>query len=86
MPLAVIEELGIPGSLLVFVWLWMLIRRSERAGFTSLVVLVTMLALNLGENIFFSPGNMGLILIVLSTWAATLGTRDQRVNVPLWIK
>lgn len=82
MPLAVVEELGIPGAMLVFAWLWMLIRRSARAGFASLTVITTALVINLGENIFFSAGGMGLLLMVLVTWAATPAVREQKLSGP----
>ncbi len=71
LPIAVMEELGIPGFVLVAAWFWMLIRRATRGGFVPFVVITTALLINLGESIFFSPGGLGLLLMVLVGWAAT---------------
>lgn len=86
MPVAIMEELGIPGFLLIGGWLVMLVRRASRAGFASLTVITAALAVNLGENIFFSPGGMGLIVMVLATWAATPRKMVPGLAVPLWIR
>jgi hypothetical protein len=71
LPIAVMEELGIPGFVLVAAWFWMLIRRAASGGFVPFVVITTVLIINLGESIFFSPGGLGLLLMVLVGWAAT---------------
>ena len=71
LPFAVIEELGILGALLVFAWLWMLVRRGARSGVFALSVLTIVLLTNLGEATLFSPGGMGLLPLILLTWAVT---------------
>ena len=71
MPVAIVEEMGIPGAGVVFLWIAMLIRRSSRGGFVPVVVTTTALFTNLGENMFFSAGGMGLLLMVLVSWAAS---------------
>lgn len=71
MPLAVVEEVGIPGATLISIWLFVLLRRSARVSITSLAVVSTGLLLNLGESTLFSPGGIGLIFLILLAWAAT---------------
>ena len=69
--LAVWEELGLLGLLAVLGWLWLLVRRAALAGLTPLVVCLTALAMNFGEATLFSPSGMGMLSLVLLTWAAT---------------
>ncbi len=69
MPLAVLEEVGILGLGLVGMWLWMGFRRSIRNGPSAVAVVVTVLAVNLGEAILFSPGGTGLLFMVVMGWA-----------------
>lgn len=72
LPVAVLEEIGIFGFCAVAVWLWMLVRRSVRGGsMVALGVFFTALLLNMGENVLFSPGGMGLLLLVLIGWGAS---------------
>lgn len=71
MPVAVMEELGIPGFVLVAAWMWMLLRSAARAGIVRLVVITTALLINFGEFVFFSPGGLGLLLLVLVAWTAS---------------
>jgi hypothetical protein len=71
MPIAVMEELGIPGFLLVAAWTWMLLRRAARVGIDRLVVITTALLINFGEFVFFSPGGLGMLLLIMVAWAAT---------------
>ena len=72
LPLAVVEELGIPGALAVLAWIWLLVRRSIKgAGLVPLALLFTALLLNMGEMMLFSPGGMGLLLLVVIGLAAS---------------
>jgi hypothetical protein len=71
LPFAVTEELGIPGALLVFAWVWMLARRGARSGVVALSVLAIVLLTNFGESTLFSPGGVGLLPLILLTWAVT---------------
>lgn len=71
MPLAVIEELGILGFLAVAIWIWAILRRSAYSGVEQLAVVMTALLLNLGESILFSPGGMGMLVLVLMGWAGS---------------
>ena len=71
MPLAVLEELGVPGLLAVLAWLWVIIRRAYRLGVTPFLVVSTLMLTNLGEASLFSAGGMGLFFLILIAWAAT---------------
>lgn len=72
LPLAVLEELGIPGAIAVLAWIWLLIRHSIRGRrLVPIALLFTALMLNMGENILFSPGGMGLLLLVIVGYAAS---------------
>jgi hypothetical protein len=78
LPLAVIEELGAPGFLAVALWLWMMFRRSYRAGFYPFLVLSLVLLMNLGEATFFATGSIGLFFLIMITWAVT--AKDRSIN------
>jgi hypothetical protein len=71
LPVAVAEELGVFGLLLVLAWLWMLARRGARSGVVALSVLGIVLLTNFGESTLFSPGGVGLLPLILLTWAVT---------------
>lgn len=71
LPFAVTEELGVLGALLVLAWLWMLVRRGARSGLVALSVLGIVLLTNFGESTLFSPGGVGLLPLILLTWAVT---------------
>lgn len=71
LPIAVVEEIGIPGAVLVLAWLWVFIRRAASSGIFALSVLAIIILANFGEATLFSPGGMGLLSLILLTWAAT---------------
>lgn len=71
-PVAVLEELGIPGATLFVIWLGALIMNAARSSLMSLAVLCTILALNFGEATLFSPGGMGMLSIILIGWAVSI--------------
>lgn len=72
LPLAVLEELGIPGAVAVLAWLWLLVRRSIRGRrMAPIALLFTALLLNMGEMMLFSPGGMGLLMLVIVGYAAS---------------
>ena len=73
MPLAVLEEVGIPGLLFVLLWIWIVFRRSALGGMAPLAVVMTVLLINLGESVLFSPGGMGLLQLILLGWAFAMG-------------
>jgi hypothetical protein len=71
MPVAVLEELGAIGVLLVAAWLWIVLRRCARRGVAPLAVFLVVLFLNMGEATLFSVGGAGLLSMILIAWAAT---------------
>lgn len=73
LPIAVLEEIGIFGFLLVVAWLWLMVKRSARAGIAAFAVVAVVLLLNLGESTLFSPGGLGLLQLILLAWAFTGG-------------
>jgi hypothetical protein len=68
-PVAILEEIGIFGSVFVLIWLMVLLRGAALGGMVPYAVCVTALALNLGENTLFSPGGYGLLAMILFGWA-----------------
>ena len=82
MPLAVLEELGIFGFLAVAAWLWILLRRSAHGGVGPLAVSITVLLMNMGEATLFSPGGMGLLILILLGWAAQSGNPKRQASGP----
>ena len=71
MPLMVIEELGIPIAVLVFLWMGALGICATRGGMVPVAVFASAMASNIAEATFFSPGGAGLLIIVLVCWAVT---------------
>lgn len=71
LPVAVVEEIGAIGALLVLAWIWMLARRGARSGVFALSVLAIVLLTNFGEATLFSVGGVGLLPLILVAWAAT---------------
>ncbi len=71
LPLAILEDLGIFGFAAVALWFWSGLRRAYWAGMESLVLFLTIWSINLGEANLFSPGGMGLLLIVTLTSASS---------------
>lgn len=72
MPLAILEELGIFGFLLIFIWIFtVIVRTTKGGGVKSVAVLLTLLLINMGESMLFSPGGMGLLMLILMTSAVT---------------
>lgn len=68
-PVAVLEELGIPGALFVATWIIILLKGSARSGLAPFAVCMTVLFLNFGEATLFSPGGAGLLSLILLGWA-----------------
>ncbi|HLS55019.1 MAG TPA: hypothetical protein VK052_03035 [Zeimonas sp.] len=79
LPLAVLEEVGLIGFLMVAAWVLILLRRSAQGGIVPFAVALTALLLNLGEANLFSPGGMGLLSLVLIGWAFASGYKLNRV-------
>ncbi|MFN9370123.1 MAG: O-antigen ligase family protein [Planctomycetia bacterium] len=71
MPLAVLEELGIPLGMLVFLWIAMISIRATRGGIVPLTAYSVAILTNLSESTLFSPGGMGMMILLMAGWAAT---------------
>lgn len=71
LPIAVVEEIGIIGFILFFIWVWIVLKFCIFRGLTSIAIFMTTLVLNMGEYTFFSSGGMGLLTMILIAWAAT---------------
>lgn len=69
MPIAVVEELGLFGAVIISCWLFMILRRGARGGVQKFAVLITLLMVNFGEAMFFSVGGMGMLLLILLSGA-----------------
>ena len=71
MPVAIVEETGIVGACITFPWLLLLLVRSVRGGLISGIVFWSVLATNIAEACFFSPGGQGMFQLIFAIWAAT---------------
>ena len=71
LPLAVMEELGVFGFLAFTSWIFLLLKRSSKFGLTSLMITVVALMVNLGESILFSPGGLGMLMLILLSYASS---------------
>lgn len=83
LPLVIIEEIGIPGAFLVFAWIFWILRRAATSGVIGVALIGTILLINMGESIFFSPGGLGMLILIMFSWAAsnkrTMKTSIKRV-------
>lgn len=77
-PLAVLEEVGIFGAVLVALWLFWLLRKGAAGGLAPLAVFLTILVLNMGENTLFSTGGQGLLAMILMGWIYASGEQGKR--------
>jgi hypothetical protein len=71
MPVALMEELGIPLALIVFLWLGWLFALAAKGGTVSLAAFSATLGVNFAESCFFSPGGAGLYYLVIACMAVT---------------
>lgn len=82
MPVAFLEETGLFGLLGLVLWCWLVLRRGARAGLTQLTVGLTILFINIGESMLFSPGGVGLLFMILFGWVAAGGRPAARPSAP----
>ena len=80
MPLAVLEELGLFGALAIASWMAMAIAAAVRGGVVPTTVLCTALLTNMGEATFFSPSGFGLLVLLVTSWAATSKGREVKAG------
>jgi hypothetical protein len=78
LPLAVLEDVGIVGFISVGLWVWGGIRRSAAGGLTPLTVALTCLLTNMGEATLFSPGGMGLLILICISWGFSFPLSETR--------
>ena len=71
LPLAILEELGVVGFVLVAIWVYALVQSCAQSGIAGMVVLMTLFFLNFGECTLFSAGGFGLLPLILVGWAAS---------------
>lgn len=77
-PLAVVEELGVAGAIIVFAWISVIFSSAAAGGFVATSVLLCALCLNLGEYVIFSPGGQGLLLLLLVSLIYVNGRRKAK--------
>lgn len=70
-PLAILEEVGFPGFLFTGVWCCMLLKRAAINGIVAVNVSIVALLINLGESVLFSPGGMGMVILILLSCSST---------------
>jgi len=82
MPLAILEEVGVVGFILVAIWILFLLRHAAANGITPFLVSTTVLLINLGESTLFSPGGMGMFMLILLNFAVTKpkSTKFSQIN------
>ena len=65
--LMVLEELGIFGFILFIIWVLLLFYRAVNNGIKALIVVSSIFIINLGEATLFSPGGLGLLILIILT-------------------
>lgn len=78
MPIAVLEELGIPLGMIVYLWFVCLFLLAASGGAVALATFTAALAVNAAEACFFSPGGGGLFFLVIACMAVTAGYYSPR--------
>lgn len=81
-PLAVTEELGIPGFFVFLMWVLVGFTSSFRSDVLSFGILLGVVLLNFGEATLFSPGGAGLLQIVLIGWIICRSSMHRARNQP----
>lgn len=76
--LAVVEELGIVVAAVVLWWTLAIIRGCAKGGLVPLAICMIVILFNFGEATFFSPGGMGMLWMILITWAYAEGKARTR--------
>jgi hypothetical protein len=65
--IAILEELGIFGFILFVMWAFILFYKHAIYSLGSMIILITILLINIGEAVLFSVGGMGLLILILLT-------------------
>jgi hypothetical protein len=80
LPLMVLEEIGIFGFLFFLIWILILSLKAIAISFSSTLILLTILLLNLGEAGLFSPNGFGMLYLILITMSITLPKLIKNTN------
>jgi hypothetical protein len=80
---ALLEELGYPLATIVYLWFAWLFMLAARGGPVGLTAFSAAIAVNAAENCFFSPGGLGLFILVIACMAVTAGRYPNRPQVIL---
>lgn len=80
MPIMILEELGIVGFSVIFLWISAIVYRSSFGGLEPFSVCIAILILNLGEASLFSPGGMGLLTMILLGWSVSHPSKHRQGN------
>jgi hypothetical protein len=65
--IAILEELGIFGFILFVMWVFILFYKAAIHSLGSMIILITILLINIGEAVLFSIGGIGLPILILLT-------------------
>jgi hypothetical protein len=65
--IAILEELGIFGFILFVMWVFILFYKVGIYSLGSMIILITILLINIGEAVLFSIGGIGLPVLILLT-------------------
>jgi len=65
--IAILEELGIFGFILFVMWVFILFYKAAIHSLGSMIILITILLINIGEAVLFSIGGIGLPVLILLT-------------------
>jgi len=80
LPVAMVEEMGYPLALLYGLWFAALFWLAMRAGVVPAGICAAALATGAAEANFFAPGGAGLLTMLLTTMAATAGSRHPQAQ------
>lgn len=71
LPVAILEETGLPGALIAYTWLFVLAANALRGGLVPNCALWAVLATNVAEANLLAPGGQGMFQLIVAIWAAT---------------
>ena len=80
--LGTLEELGIVGFGIVLIWLGIGYRHAIQGGVCLLSLFLTVLSVNLGEAVLFSPGGMGMLFLIGFTFGIAGAARPPNRIAP----
>lgn len=76
--IAVLEELGVVVAGMILWWALAIIGGCAKGGLVPLTICMVVILFNFGEATFFSPGGMGMLWMILVTWAYAEGKARTR--------